>query len=104
MSDHDATAPCQPSRAASGAVIDVASTEPRFITEEYRPVAGAVRSAKSRAMMTGTTTLPTVIAAPSSTVPVNAATTPAVPETADRTSVPATTPTRATVTAGYGPS
>src|SRR5690606_41498292 len=55
-------------------------------------------------MMTGTTTFPTVIAAPSSTVPANAATTPVVPDPADRTSEHATTPSRATVTAEYGPS
>ena len=54
-------------------------------------------------MITGTTTLPTVMAEPSTTVPAKAATTPAVPEPADRISVPAITPTRATVTAAYGP-
>ena len=91
-SDQEATAPCQPSSAANGAVSDVAKTDPRFIVDEYRPVASAVLVGKSRAMMTGTTTLPTVIAQPSTTVPVKAAATPAVPEPAERISVPRSRP------------
>ena len=58
-----------PSRSAKGTAVAPAIADPAVMQPEYTPVAIDTRSRKSRLAMTGTSTLPIAMAAPTPTVP-----------------------------------